>query len=443
MSDRRAKERIERMKTRTTDISVAERNRRFMQIDLLEFIRNQRLSVWWNTDARNEKLSTAFKSLMLSLVADKCDDAIKHRRELANNCTPWLLCCKSFMRLAYVEYAYFCEATGKRMVDSATILTVLGVSKRKSKAFFNAIHNRLCKSKIVAKAYSAFLEFKNREVSYYDLPIRNCAVCATMGAGKSTFINALLGSDVLPARCEVTTAKITSVYDRDGETRIRGFAQLKRGFDGDCADVSLKQLNTWNDNKNVSRVFLQGDFDGIRNNGMVVAIHDTPGANNSLDPTHHKTTIGFLAQNRMDLLIFILNAEQPRTTDEFALLNEIMKKVVKPHGTRILFVLNKADSIDPEKESLQKALDDYRDFLSRLGYKEPIILPAASKSARLLKLVKLGQESRLTVRERHIDLAMILEPYKGSCDFDLLLEKTGLPNIERRIENKLPTLTLN
>ena len=36
-----------------------------------------------------------------------------------------------------------------------------------------------------------------------------------MGAGKSTFINALLGCDVLPARNEATTAKITSVYDRD------------------------------------------------------------------------------------------------------------------------------------------------------------------------------------------------------------------------------------
>ena len=429
---------------KNADISATVLNRHFMRIDLLGFIRNQRVSVWWNGGNRNDKLSVAFRDFILSLLDGKCDDAVRHRKGLANNCTLWLLCCKGFMRLAYVEYAYFCKSTGKRMMDLATLLTILGVSKRKSKAFFNAIHKRLCKSKIVAKAYSAFLEFKNTEVSYYDLPIRNCTVCATMGAGKSTFINALLGSDVLPARCEATTAKITSVYDRDGETRIRGFVQTKRGnFDGDCTDVSLEHLNAWNDNKGVSRIFLQGDFDGIRNNGMVVAIHDTPGANNSLDPSHHKTTIDFLVKNRMDLLMFILNAEQPRTTDEFALLDEIMKNVVRPHGTRILFVLNKADSIDPEKESLQKALDDYRDFLSRLGYKEPIILPAASKSARLLKLVKLGQESRLTIRERHIDLAMLLEPFKEPRDIDVLLEKTGLPNIEQRIENLISTLTMN
>ncbi len=417
--------------------------KRFFKSDFIEFSNHQVISLKWNSHDRNQVLSSAFHRLVAALAACVERDASSCREAVAKSCFPWVICARNIVRLAIVEASFCREALGQTKLDDKFISRIMGLSLRKTPRFMESIGNRLARSKVVAETYSAFREFRDREVAYYSLPVRNCAVCATMGAGKSTFINALLGSDVLPARCEATTAKITSVYDRDGEKRIRGFVQTKRGdLVGDCADISLEQLNAWNDDKGVSRVFLQGDFDGIRNNGMVVAIHDTPGANNSLAPSHHKTTIGFLAKNRMDLLVFILNAEQPRTTDEFALLDEIMKKVVKPHGTRILFVLNKADSLDPEKESLQKAVADYRDFLFGLGFKNPEILPAASKSARLLKLVERGQKSRLTVRERRIDLAMLLEPFEEHRNFDSLLEKTGLPNIEQRIEKQLSTLTL-
>ena len=359
---------------------------RFFKSDFREFIDQQVFYLRWNRDDRNKNLSSAFRRLVAALFDGDESIANLCREEVSRSCFPWVICARNIVRLAIGEASFCREALGQTKLDDRFISRIMGMSLRETPRFMESIGKRLARSKVVAKAYSAFREFRAKEIAYYSMPIRNCAVCATMGAGKSTFINALLGSDVLPARCEATTAKITSVYDRDGETRIRGFVQSKRGFEGDCADVSLEQLNAWNDDKDVSRVFLQGDFDGISNNGMVVAIHDTPGANNSLDPSHHKTTIGFLAKNRMDLLVFILNAEQPRTTDEFALLDEILKKVVRPHGTRVLFVLNKADSIDPEKESVQKAIADYRDFLSSLGFKEPIILPAASKVARLVKM---------------------------------------------------------
>ena len=350
----------------------------FARIGLLGFIRSQRVSVWWNGEDRNNKLSIAFRDFILSLIDGKYDDAVRHRKEIADNCTPWLLCCKSFMRLAYVEYAYFCEATGKRMMDSSAILTTLGISKRKSKVFFDSIHKRLCKSKIAAKTYSAFLGFKDAEASYYNLPIRNCAVCATMGAGKSTFINALL---------EATTAKITSVYDKDGETCIKGVALTENGRIGwESSDVTLQQLNAINDNKNSVRVFLQGDFDGISNTSFIAAIHDTPGTNNSLDSSHHNVTMQFLVQNRIELVIFILNAEHPQTTDEKALLEELLQSVVRPHRIQVLFVLNKSDSIDPQKESLGRALDKYREYLRAIGYDNPSILPTASKLARLIKM---------------------------------------------------------
>ena len=423
------------MKART-DILATVRKRHFMRVELLEFIRSQRVSVWWNDDDRNEKLSVAFRAFILSLIDGKCNDAARHRKEIANNCTPWLLCCKSFMRLAYVEYAYYCEATGKNLMEPS-VLPAFGISKRKIESFLDAIHKRLHKSKIVANAYSEFLEFKRAEVLYYSLPIKNCAVCATMGAGKSTFINALLGCDVLPSRCEATTAKITSVYDKDGQNRMVGFFQKAKGSVGEiCWDVSLSVLDAWNSNKEIVHIFLRGDLDGIGNKGMVVAVHDTPGTNNSSDSSHHKVTLDFLAENKMDLILFVLNAEQLGTSDENSLLREIYSNVVKRSKTDVLFILNKIDSIDPGKESLNKMILDTTKQLEEIGFAKPIVLPVASKAARLLKMNAKGLNTHMTSKERR-ELALLI--HNASDSQSQLLNATGIPCVERRIEEFFTT----
>ena len=433
MLDRKAAERIERM-NKETDRLTAVRKRQFMRIDLLEYIRHQRISVWWNSDDRNAKLSAAFTNLVLSLIDGKCNDAIRYRKEIADSCTPWFLCCKSFLRLAYIQYDCYCEATGRRMLEPSVILTALGVAKHKSSDFFASIDRRLCRSKIAAKAYSAFLAFKNAEEMYYNLPVKNCAVCATMGAGKSTFINALLGCDVLPARNEATTAKITSVYDRDGQTRMSGFFQGRKGaIGGICDKVTLKVLDEWNNNKEVMHLFLSGDLDGIGNNGMVVAVHDTPGTNNSSDHSHHHITMKFLSGNQIDLLLFVLNAEHLGTTDENALLCEVYRSVVRKHGLPVLFILNKKDSVDPDKEDIDKMVFDVSKQLEEIGYDSPTIIPVASKTARLLKMSAKGLAPQMSPKERH-ELAMILD---GVGDAQKLLNTTGLPCVEEYLETFL------
>ena len=55
---------------------------------------------------------------------------------------------------------------------------------------------------------------------YVALDQYNVAVCATMSAGKSTFINAMLGSDYIPSKNEACTAKITTIRDNDNLNKI-------------------------------------------------------------------------------------------------------------------------------------------------------------------------------------------------------------------------------
>ena len=259
---------------------------------------------------------------------------------------------------------------------------------------------RCISDKRLAQSFAAYLEFTEMLSSYSLLHIVNIAVCATMSAGKSTFVNALLGHDVLPARNEATTAKVTSVYDKDGAARIVGFVHDRPGHcAGLCGDVRLSAIDEWNASPDVSRIFLQGDLDGIGNNGIIAAMHDTPGTNNSGDKSHHDVTFDFLAKNKMDALVFVANAEHLGTTDEKTLLTELHQKVVARRNIPVIFVLNKADNIDTEKESLDAVIAGYREFLSGIGFADAKIFPVSSKAARLLKMAIKGRGDSFTESE--------------------------------------------
>lgn len=255
------------------------------------------------------------------------------------------------------------------------------------------------KDKMVAQSFSAYLDFVKNLASYNSLTIANIGVCATMSAGKSSFVNALLGYDYLPVRNEATTARVTSVYDNDHSEKLIGFT-----MNGDKViriedNLSEKDVNVWNSDANISHILLQGDFDNIGNNGIVVAVHDTPGTNNSGDKTHHKITMDFLSSHKMDAIVFVANVEQLCTTDEKALLKELYEKVTAPQNIPMIFVLNKADSIDTEKESLEDVIVDYKEFVADIGFSDAKVFPVSSKAARLLKMAIKGHGNLFTESE--------------------------------------------
>lgn len=284
--------------------------------------------------------------------------------------------------------------------------------------FMRGVKEKLPRCRVLVKAYSAFAAFRDAETEYANLPVKNCVVCATMSAGKSTFVNALLGMDVLPARHGAATAKVTSVYDRDGADGLIGFAEHSPG---DLTDVDVEIdssiIDGWNIENGVTRIFLQGDLDGITNGGFKVAVHDTPGTNNSGDRKHHSVTKKFLQGSSPDVVVYVANAEQLCTTDESDLLKELFSGVVRPHGTPVLFVLNKADSIDTEKESLAGLMERYKAFLTQIGFANPVVCPVSSKAARLIKMALKGKAECFSDTERD-DFPLIARRFTKRIVFD-------------------------
>ena len=78
------------------------------------------------------------------------------------------------------------------------------------------------------------------------------------------------------------------------------------------------------------------------------------------------------------------NATQLKTTDEYILLKEIFEKVVKANDLPVIFVLNKADQLDSEKEDISEIVDSYVNYLTEIGFENPNVFPVSSKAARLL-----------------------------------------------------------
>ena len=249
-------------------------------------------------------------------------------------------------------------------------------------------HSKI-KSEKILKTFMEHVNFKKSHNKYKQTKIKHIGICANMSCGKSTFVNALLGNDYLPARNEATTACVTSVYDYDFATHLLGMA-IKENHTysiSDNADVSV--VNAWN--AEADHIILQADLDNISNENTIAAVHDTPGVNNSANDEHKKVTMEFFGNNKMDLILYVANAEHLATEDDKNLLVELRDKILPKSKSKMLFVINKFDSIDISKESKDDIVIRYLEFLEDLGFEKPKIYPISSKAARLFKMALNGR----------------------------------------------------
>lgn len=246
-------------------------------------------------------------------------------------------------------------------------------------------------------------------------------VVATMSSGKSTFINAILGQDLLPAANEATTATIAHIFD--DKSRGGDFYGERHDSGGNLIEqqdaVDLVTMKAWNLDTETKTILLKGNIRAIEeNNNVSLVLTDTPGPNNSQDPEHHLTTLGFIQDSaRNPLIIYVLNATQLGTNDDAQLLGlvaDTMSKGGKQSKDRFLFVVNKMDMFDPESgESIEKALIRVKSYLEENGIYEPNIYPVSARMAYLLR--KQGELTRAERGDKAKIAELLLE--EPSMDF--------------------------
>lgn len=224
-------------------------------------------------------------------------------------------------------------------------------------------------------------------------------VVATMSAGKSTVINALIGQELLHSANEATTATITRIHDKDGLPFFSGCAY---GYQSELLKennrIDAQTLKEWNADPSIKTIDLMGDIAAIKNDNAELVIYDTPGPNNSQDDNHEALTMEVINDGSYGMILYVLNATQLGVNDDRALLEKIKKALENDPKKEIIFLLNKSDMLDSEKgENLKKVVQHTKQYLGNIGFLAPIIIPTSASYA--LVASKAFNQEMLTHRQ--------------------------------------------
>lgn len=215
-------------------------------------------------------------------------------------------------------------------------------------------------------------------------------VVATMSAGKSTLINALLQQKLMPSKQEACTATITEIKDSD----LRQFNakvfnsenRLIKSYD----NLSLSDMNSLNSNPEVSKIKIEGNIPFVTADDISLVIVDTPGPNNSRDQNHKEATYKMLSESSKMLVLYILNATQLAVNDDYNLLSHVaesMKVGGKQSRDRFIFVVNKLDEFKKGEDSVESAINKVREYLKDNGIENPNIYPASALTALNIRTI--------------------------------------------------------
>jgi cellulose synthase operon protein C len=238
----------------------------------------------------------------------------------------------------------------------------------------------------LARGLGALEPLQRAETVAQDLerPLR-VAVVGEFNAGKSSFINALLGEPVAPVGVLPTTATLNRlVWAPDSFVRI----ELAGTDDRLVPHADLGRALAEVDTTRVERVTIYAPLEPLRR----LEIIDTPGFN-APDQRHAQSARS--AFDDAHVALWLLDATQPLKASERAVLSEIAAR-----GLPLLVLLNKLDRLQASAPELAQAelgetLAHVRDGLAAAG-----LAPLAPPLAFSAKLALAGRSADPALLER-------------------------------------------
>lgn len=221
---------------------------------------------------------------------------------------------------------------------------------------------------------------------------------ATMSSGKSTLINALVGTDLLPSMNRACTAKAVAVLDNDLKTQFAIHAVDENGNYSYIEQATKQVIAEYNKSNKTSEMVVEGEIQGIRNSKKSMLLIDTPGINNSMDSAHEKVTKQVLEDYSEGLILYVINVQQIGTYEDSLFLTYIAQKLKGRPKFNSLFVVNKMDLIDPERENPEELIENCKSYIEAKGISNPSLIPISAASALLFK--KVLQNQPLSEKEK-------------------------------------------
>lgn len=172
-------------------------------------------------------------------------------------------------------------------------------------------------------------------------PPIDVAILGQFKAGKSSFLNSLIGKPILPVGVIPVTTVISRLTYGERERAVVSF------FDGTRSEIDTSRLDDYtseaknpSNQKNVERVDIElpslKDYAGLR-------LVDTPGLG-SVFKYHRETSEHWLPEVGAALLA--VSSDRPLSENDLQLIRDLMK-----HTPKIVLLLTKVDLLSPEQQA--------------------------------------------------------------------------------------------
>jgi GTP-binding protein EngB required for normal cell division len=209
-------------------------------------------------------------------------------------------------------------------------------------------------------------DIRNTRIPKLEAERFHLVVLGEFNHGKSTFVNALLGQDVLPTGITPTTASINHVVYAESP---RAHVKLMSGSEQPIDPGQLKEWVTvaGGHADDVAFVELGYPSELLRNNVVLV---DTPGVND-LNEQRAEVTYGYVP--RADAVVFLLDAGQALKDSEREFLRS---RVLESARDRLIFVLGKMDMLSPDERNA--VLDYVKKGLAQITT-DPVVFPLSAR----------------------------------------------------------------
>ncbi|RMG72878.1 MAG: dynamin, partial [Nitrospirae bacterium] len=210
----------------------------------------------------------------------------------------------------------------------------------------------------------------------------NLVVVGQFKRGKTTFINALLGEDLLPTAVVPLTSIVTVIeYGRFIEIKVYFLNGTQQSIPVESLPEYVTEKGNPRNEKNVAEVLIRYPSDYLKDG---VRLIDTPGVGSVYQ---HNTDVAYEYLPRSDATVFLISVDQPLSKAEVDFLRD-----VKQYADRIFFLQNKADYLSPE--DLRESMEFIRNTLiEEVGFDSPELYPVSAKLCLEGKLT--GDEEKL------------------------------------------------
>jgi GTPase Era involved in 16S rRNA processing len=292
------------------------------------------------------------------------------------------------------------------------------------------------------------------------------AVIAAMKAGKSTFLNSVIGADVLASETAACTICRTDVrHIKPGETpRLLEYREGERKpvilVGGDAGEIQqtflqrTREIREKGNPDSTTRFEIEHPIEAISQLSSLTGftLVDTPGPNEWESANFNTNALKQTALEALrtcNAILFVLNYASYKDNAVSDLFKDVVdnrKEFIAENTGKIYFILNKIDQKTERDREIADVIKDLQRELADFGFCNPVIYPASSRQGLLAKLIQQQKatESQIKDFKKFFSARYATEDEEGNQIIPAprkiapqALEDSGIPTIQETVIQRI------